>query len=82
MWDQQFEEILRTHLPFLPADEALTDNASLTDYGLDSLGIVDLLFSLESGYDVAFVDDALSREAFETPASLWQTVLSLRPMAA
>lgn len=78
MWDAQFEHILRRYLPFLPAEDAIEADVGLTDYGLDSLGIVDLLESLECGYDVSFMGDALSREAFETPGSLWRTLSGLR----
>jgi acyl carrier protein len=81
MWDEQFEDILRRYLPFLPAGDAIDADTGLTDYGLDSLGIVDLLESLEGGYHVAFVGDALSREAFETPGSLWRTLVGLRQAA-
>jgi len=80
MWDQQFEDILRQHLPFLPADQPLADEASLTNYGLDSMGIVDLLTSLETSYDVAFVDDALTMQTFATPGTLWRTLTALRPV--
>ena len=80
MWDNQFEDILRQHLPFLPAVDALAEDASLTNYGLDSMGIVDLLTTLESRYDVAFVDDALTMQTFATPGTLWRTLSALRPV--
>lgn len=82
MWDQQFEDVLRRHLPFLPAGEGLAGDASLRDLGLDSLGTVELLAELESAYGVRFVDDALSLETFETPAVLWETLCELGETAA
>ncbi|MFC9249581.1 acyl carrier protein [Streptomyces sp. NPDC057136] len=78
MWDQQFEEIIRSSLPFLPADEQLLPDLDLRDHGLDSLGIVELLVSLEGGYEVKFVDDALTAETFSTPGVLWKTLSGLR----
>jgi nodulation protein F len=81
MTDPQFEEILRGQLPFLPADEPLSPDTNLTDHGLDSLGIVELLTVLEQEYGVAFVDDALTRETFETAGSLWSVLTGLRPAA-
>ncbi|MBT2229999.1 MULTISPECIES: phosphopantetheine-binding protein [unclassified Nonomuraea] len=75
MWDARFEELLRPHLPFLPATEKLLENADLPGLGLDSLGIVELLATLEEAYGVRFKDDALTKETFETPGTLW-TVLS------
>jgi acyl carrier protein len=82
MWDQQFEEVLRRHLPFLPADEALTGDARLRDLGLDSLGTVELLAELEAAYDLRFTDDALSLETFETAGVLWETLCMLGEAAA
>ncbi|GHB78515.1 hypothetical protein GCM10010377_80800 [Streptomyces viridiviolaceus] len=77
MWDDNFEELLRRHLPFLGPDEALGADAQLKDLGLDSLGTVELLAALESAYDVRFVDDALSVETFATPGTLWKTLGTL-----
>ncbi|GAA3681037.1 hypothetical protein GCM10022224_051630 [Nonomuraea antimicrobica] len=77
MWDDRFENILRRHLPFLPPDEELKEDVGLMDLGLDSLGIVDLLTTLEGEYGVRFLDEALSMETFETPAVLWKTLSAL-----
>jgi acyl carrier protein len=74
MWDQRFEETLRRFLPFLPADERLAEDTNLRDFGLDSLGMVELLAQLESGYDVRFTNEALTMETFATPAVLWRTL--------
>ncbi|RZS32711.1 acyl carrier protein [Herbihabitans rhizosphaerae] len=81
MWDQQFEELLRQYLPFLPADEQLTEGTPLRDFGLDSLGMVELLAALEGTYDVRFTDDALSIETFESPGVLWKQLADLIPSA-
>ncbi|MBE1591996.1 phosphopantetheine-binding protein [Nonomuraea angiospora] len=74
MWDNRFEEILRQHLPFHPADEKLREDVALLEFGLDSLGIVQLLGALEDAYGVRFRDDALTPETFQTPAVLWNTL--------
>lgn len=80
MWDQQFEEILRNHLPFLSGDEPIAEETSLRDYGLDSLAMVELLTVLESTYDIRFAAHALTAETFETAGSLWASLsLSLEP---
>ncbi|GAB3693218.1 hypothetical protein GCM10027589_58310 [Actinocorallia lasiicapitis] len=78
MWDEQFESILRRHLPFLPPDGALEADLSLRDFGLDSMGTVELLSQLERVYTVKFVDDALNAENFAAPGVLWSTVCELR----
>ncbi|MFB8396971.1 phosphopantetheine-binding protein [Streptomyces yangpuensis] len=81
-WDQRFEDLLREYLPFLSADEPLTPETDLRDAGLDSLGTVELLGSLESAYDVRFVDEALNLDTFATPASLWATLAKMSEAAA
>lgn len=80
MWNKQFEETLRNHLPFLPSTQELLPGADLRDLGLDSLGTVELLASLESAYGIRFVDDALNLENFSRPEALW-AVLSSRTAA-
>lgn len=77
MWDQQFEDILRRALPYIEPGEHIAADMQLADYGLDSLGIVDLLMHLESTYGVQFRDESLTRETFATPAGLWSTLSSL-----
>ncbi|MEU3657711.1 phosphopantetheine-binding protein [Streptomyces sp. NPDC032161] len=74
MWDDRFEEILRTFLPFLPPQEPLTTDTELKDLGLDSLGTVQLLGTLEETYQVRFLDSALTMDTFRTAGVLWETV--------
>ncbi|MBV1855116.1 acyl carrier protein [Catellatospora tritici] len=72
MWDEQFEGLLRPHLPYLPAQAPLDGDADLRHLGLDSMSMVELLATMERHYQVRFVDDALTMDTFATPASLWQ----------
>jgi acyl carrier protein len=78
MWNEQFEALLRTHLPFLPDDERLHPELDLREFGLDSMGVVDLLVSLESEYQVRLADDLLSMDTFATPGILWTTLEGIR----
>ena len=78
MWDEQFEELLRRYLPFLAPEDPIEGDTRLRDFGLDSLGMVELLAQLEAAYDVRFVDDALTLETFETPDVLWKTLQSFK----
>jgi acyl carrier protein len=71
MWDAQFEVLIRRYLPFLPADADIHPELDLREFGLDSLGVVDLLVSLESAYSIRFADGMLSMETFGTPGVLW-----------
>ncbi|CAM3351095.1 acyl carrier protein [Kibdelosporangium persicum] len=78
MWDDQFEELLRGHLPYLAADEPLDEHTPLRELGLDSLAMVEVLSSVEKLYQVRLADDALTLENFETPGRLWRTLESVR----
>lgn len=82
MWDDQFETLLRQHLPFIGDDEKLSPESSLRDFGLDSLGTVELLAAIESAYAVRFTDEALAMESFATPEVLWTTLSAVRMQAA
>jgi acyl carrier protein len=82
MWDQQFEEILREYLPFLSADEKLAESTGLRDLGLDSMGIVELLGTLEGAYQVRILDEALTVDTFATPGVLWATLSKMIALAA
>jgi acyl carrier protein len=77
MWDEQFETLLRSHLPFLDAAEELVADLNLREYGLDSLGVVDLLVSLEETYEVRLLDDDLRMDTFAAPSVLWATLFRL-----
>lgn len=81
MWDERFEESVRRFLPYLPADEELAADAPLRDFGLDSLGAVELLSVLEDAYGIRFHDEALSLETFQTPEVLWKTLSRTRAQA-
>ncbi|MFE2298894.1 phosphopantetheine-binding protein [Streptomyces sp. NPDC059445] len=81
-WDNKFEELLREYLPFHGAGEPLEADTDLRLAGLDSLGAVELLGSLEGAYHVHFVDDVLSLDTFATPGVLWSTLTRLRALAA
>ncbi|GAB2593878.1 hypothetical protein Aab01nite_82310 [Paractinoplanes abujensis] len=78
MWDEPFEQLLRKHLSLMEADDVLAADTQLRDFGLDSLGVVELLSSLERTYDVRFVDDALHIDNFATPQVLWSTLSTMR----
>ncbi|MEU3721291.1 phosphopantetheine-binding protein [Streptomyces sp. NPDC031705] len=70
MTDDQFESLLRTRLPYLPADEPLRDDADLTQLGLDSMQAMELLFDIEEEAGITVPDSAMNAETFATPASL------------
>ncbi|MFE0176333.1 phosphopantetheine-binding protein [Streptomyces sp. NPDC059002] len=82
MWDDQFEQSVRTFLPFLAPQEPLEPDAELRDLGLDSLGMVQLLGTLEETYQIRFLDGALTLETFRSARVLWATVEGMLQRAA
>ncbi|MFD8337923.1 phosphopantetheine-binding protein [Streptomyces solisilvae] len=77
-WDEPFEDLLRSSLPLLAAEDALDPVASLQDLGLDSLMTVNLLVRLEDEFHVLIPDEALTLETFATARTLWTVIASLR----
>ncbi|MGW7362787.1 hypothetical protein ACWGI8_04985 [Streptomyces sp. NPDC054841] len=82
MWDGRFETLLRAQLPFLSMEEELVEELPLRDFGLDSLGMVQLLNVLESEYRLWFGEEFLKTETFQTPASLWKAISDIRAGAS
>jgi len=78
MWDTQFEELLRSFLPYLSESEPLTEDAPMRDLGLDSMAAVELLSSVENLYGSRLDDDALTLATFETPGTLWTALAAIR----
>lgn len=76
-WPVEFETILREHLPYI-GDAEVTATTSLPDAGLDSMGTIALLLTLETELDVQFPDELLVAETFETPRTLWSVIVELR----
>jgi acyl carrier protein len=74
MWDDRFEQAMRSKLPLLTPEQQLRPDMALRDFGLNSLKIMDLIVGLESVYDATFPDEALTFEAFATPGRLWELV--------
>ncbi|WP_433272778.1 phosphopantetheine-binding protein [Actinosynnema sp. CS-041913] len=76
-WPENFEKLLRTHLPLL-GDDPLPGSTVLAELGLDSMSTIGLLLDLEESFEVRFPDDALSPETFATASSLWAVLSRLR----
>ncbi|MEV5328758.1 acyl carrier protein [Nonomuraea fastidiosa] len=81
MWDEKFEELLRHRLPLLSSDDELTADTNLREFGLDSMGAVELLSALEADYSVQFDEQALVLDTFATPGALWTALSSARPVS-
>lgn len=72
----EFQQILRSHLPFADSAE-FSALDGLANLGLDSMSLVQLLADLENGFDVDIPDDLLDEDTFETVGSLWLALSTL-----
>lgn len=74
-WPPKFETVIRAHCRLLPAGAEIASDRLLTDLGVDSLQVVELIVALEDAFDVTLPQRILTPEVFATPASIW-TALS------
>ncbi|GAA0467662.1 hypothetical protein Ade02nite_88450 [Paractinoplanes deccanensis] len=72
-----YEQILRRHLKYLPDGADLAPDDDLRTLGLDSMAAVELLFDLEDNLGVMLPDEALAEQTFTTPATLRTTLEEL-----
>jgi acyl carrier protein len=77
-WPNEFDLLLRAHLPLLGTETALGADDRLADLGLDSMGTVSLLIELEDAFEVSIPDELLTTATFDTPAALWKVIGGLR----
>ncbi|MEW1870489.1 MULTISPECIES: phosphopantetheine-binding protein [Streptomyces] len=75
-WEDRFEALLEAQLGPV-AGTGLTADDDLFEKGLDSVGVVALVVAAEETYGIVFPDEALDRETFRTPGSLWATICGL-----
>lgn len=74
LWDDQFEQLLRSVLRSLPPDRTLEPDEALATLGLGSLETVTLMMSLEAAYGFEFPDEDLTVKTFSTAGTLWSAV--------
>ncbi|MEU3463551.1 acyl carrier protein [Streptomyces sp. NPDC006733] len=73
-WDTAFDEVLRTSLPLLKSGEELLPGTPLSEYGLDSMGMMQLIARLEASHGVSFPPGTMPSGAFANPGVLWGMV--------
>ena len=74
---ERIEQLLRPNLKFLTEGSSIPADASLGSLGLDSLASINLLFDLESEFDVTIPDDMLDENTFSSIAHLEALLLKL-----
>jgi len=75
--DPAYVTIVRRHLRFL-GDGDLSPDQPLDELGLDSMGMLALLFDVEDAYGVTIPEDDMLRETFRTARTLWSAVEAVR----
>lgn len=76
-WPPAFEPLIRQRSRVLGADAPLDPDQGLTELGVDSLEVVELIVNLETEFDIEFPPELLQPEVFATPGTIWQAVRSL-----
>jgi acyl carrier protein len=79
MLDQNLEKILRAHARFTAADSDIDPDMPLASLGIDSLGIIELVFEIENEFDLEMPPDQITPETFATPRSIWQLLCQIDP---
>lgn len=79
MWDERFEIIIRERLPHLRPDSPLEPGLALSAHGLDSMGMIGLITSLEDEYALTLPDEAIVPANFVTPRTVWEMVRTFAP---
>ncbi|MFL6117570.1 MAG: phosphopantetheine-binding protein [Catenulispora sp.] len=73
--DPDLHRLLSRNLPLLAGRE-LTADTELSEFGLDSMRAVDLLFDIEDTFGVILPDQVLAPGTFTTPRALWSAILA------
>jgi len=66
----RIEEIIRPNLKFLTKGAPIEREDNLGELGLDSLAAINLLFYIESEFDVTIPDEVLDENTFSSIAHL------------
>lgn len=77
-WPQEFMDLLRKYLN-LESGATIDEDAPLSASGLDSMGMVGLMLSLEDAFDFELPEEDLAVETFHSAATLWGAVFPHLP---
>nr|AKC92660.1 putative acyl carrier protein [Amycolatopsis sp. SANK 60206] len=77
-WSGAFEEVLREHLRFLDAAEAIDPDVTLIALGIDSFTVLVLLAAIEDRLNVVVPDEMVNFEVFATSRTLWNAIVGLK----
>jgi acyl carrier protein len=78
--DQQIRSLLQEHAKLLVDVASLSDDTDLFSVGLSSFSTVRLMLSIENVFGIEFPDHLLTRQTFESIASIRSVVTELLSM--
>ncbi|MDY0884251.1 acyl carrier protein [Dongia soli] len=78
--DQQLRSLLQEHAKLSVDVASLNDDTDLFSVGLSSFSTVRLMLSIENAFDIEFPDHLLTRQTFESIASIRNVVTELLSM--
>lgn len=70
-WNVEFEDVVLAGLPGAPPGLRLEPDLVLAAYGLDSVGTLGLIASLEAAFGLTLPEDELIPSNFKTPSDIW-----------
>lgn len=76
--DSTLEGLLRKSLGEQLDEFHITPDLMLSDVGLDSYTLIELLVDIEDTFGVEFSDELLVPETFQTPGTLWAAITKLQ----
>ncbi|MEM7602282.1 MAG: phosphopantetheine-binding protein [Verrucomicrobiota bacterium] len=71
---ERIRNVVLPHLRFLEPDVTLTSEDSLAELGLDSLASINLLFDLETEFDIQISDEVITDNSFTTLGEIEKTM--------
>lgn len=81
-WDDEFDKLLRAHLPSLDGSGQIPPDVDLVSLGVESIALLQFMLALEQTYQIKFPMDMLTEEVFRTARTIWTAVSALRERGA
>ncbi|HEY1620465.1 MAG TPA: phosphopantetheine-binding protein [Streptosporangiaceae bacterium] len=69
-----FERLILPHCRFADPAGPLAPDTPLSELGVDSLEIVELIVDIEDAYRIELPQELLTPEVFASPATIWQAL--------
>jgi acyl carrier protein len=80
--NEQIRQVIRDHAQLSVDVESLADGDDLYQAGMSSHASVNVMIALEDTFDVEFLDSMLTRNVFESIASIEAALEQVRGVAA